>query len=447
MKRQWSVVKKEDESPPTLQREPEEDRTVGYRYTFLQDPPSHCICRICKLVSRDPHQAACCKSIFCSPCLKNYYKSTSSPTECPQCKNTLKEFRDMKTNNEIMNLRVYCRKREEGCMWDGKLEELLRHFAACSCRTVVCKSCDAVMLRKYLSEHKKMSCPYRKYICPNCHTEGKYLYIIGSHLTECPEALVQCENKDCSEKVKRSNMAAHQAHCNKEIVSCLFSSIGCPALVRREELEKHDQTNIHQHLVLAMQRIKSLEATIANHKDVILRHEATIQKLSLQSQAVIMKCSGYTALKEASQSWRSPGFYSNPGGYKMCLEVHPNGYGNSDNHISCFIRLLPGDFDGRLEWPFQGEVKIELLNQVEDARHHNNVITFGDITPMPCKMRVEEGFQYGKGWGNPKFISHNDLEVTPNHNCQYLSDDMLCFRVSSTIKCDCKPWLIENIKN
>lgn len=447
MKRQWSAVKKDDESPPIVQKEPEEDRSIGFRYSFLQKPPQNCVCHLCKLVSRDPHQAACCGTIFCSPCLRNHYKSTSSPTICPNCRDSLKEFRDMRTNSEIMGLRVYCRKRADGCMWDGKLEELLRHFAACSCRTVVCKSCDTVMLRKYLSEHKKMSCPYRKYACPQCHTEGTYLHVVGPHLSDCPEALVQCDNKDCSERVKRSTMAAHHEHCNKLIVSCQFQSIGCPAMIRREELPQHDQASVHQHLVYTVQRIKSLEATIANHKEVIVKHEMTIQKLVLQSQGVVMKCHSYAALKDTNQSWRSFGFYSNPGGYMMCLEVHPNGYGDNNNHVSCFVRLLPGDFDERLEWPFQGEVKIELLNQLEDARHHNNIITFGEATPEPCKARVEEGTQYGKGWGNPKFIVHSDLLLSPNLNCQYLRNDTLCFRVSTCISSDCKPWLIGDTNN
>ena len=69
---------------------------------------------------------------------------------------------------------------------------------------------------------------------------------------------------------------------------------------------------------------------------------------------------------------------------------------------------MPGEYDDTLEWPFQGEVTVELLNQLEDTGHYNN---------------------YGT------HIHFN------NTNTQYLMNDTLYFRVSVYVHSKTKPWL------
>ena len=110
-------------------------------------------------------------------------------------------------------------------------------------------------------------------------------------------------------------------------------------------------------------------------------------------------------------------------------------------HVSCFICLMAGEYDDTLEWPFQGEVTIELLNQLEDKNHKKYTILFNESTNDECKQRVREGGSTG-GWGRPKFILHEDLEYNPVTNCQYLKDDSLYFRVSVKATSKTKPWLV-----
>ena len=38
-------------------------------------------------------------------------------------------------------------------------------------------------------------------------------------------------------------------------------------------------------------------------------------------------------------------------------------------HVSCYICLMTGQYDDTLEWPFQGKVTMELLNQMEGVNH------------------------------------------------------------------------------
>ena len=128
----------------------------------------------------------------------------------------------------------------------------------------------------------------------------------------------------------------------------------------------------------------------------------------------------------------------------MCLRVDANGYGiGKGTHVSCGICLMSGEYDDILEWPFHGEVTIELLNQLEDENHHKRIIGFNESTPQNFKSQVigRERAERG-GPGYQQFISHSQLDVNPSLNCQYLKDDTLYFRVSVKVTSNTKPWLV-----
>uniref|UniRef100_A0A1X7TDB5 MATH domain-containing protein n=1 Tax=Amphimedon queenslandica TaxID=400682 RepID=A0A1X7TDB5_AMPQE len=119
----------------------------------------------------------------------------------------------------------------------------------------------------------------------------------------------------------------------------------------------------------------------------------------------------------------------------MSLNVLPNGQGTSKGmHLSFFVCLMAGEYDNSLEWPFQGEVTVELLNQLEDQNHKKITICYNESTEGPCKERVQSQEGRAKGWGRRRFISHEELEYNPTANCQYLKDDSLYFRVSVKAK-------------
>jgi TNF receptor-associated factor 4 len=104
--------------------------------------------------------------------------------------------------------------------------------------------------------------------------------------------------------------------------------------------------------------------------------------------------------------------------------------------------MMSGEYDDILEWPFHGEVTIELLNQLEDENHHKKVVLFNESTSQQSKSRVIGQECATNGRGYPQFISHSQLDVNPSLNCQYLKDDTLYFRVSVEVTSNTKPWLV-----
>lgn len=61
----------------------------------------------------------------------------------------------------------------------------------------------------------------------------------------------------------------------------------------------------------------------------------------------------------------SPGFYTSPQGYKICIRVNLDGVENfQGTHLSLFVHLMKGENDDLLTWPFAGVITLTVINQV-----------------------------------------------------------------------------------
>ena len=83
--------------------------------------------------------------------------------------------------------------------------------------------------------------------------------------------------------------------------------------------------------------------------------------------------------------------------------MYANGTGSGKgSHLSIFARIMKGQHDDRLQWPFTGTIIFELLNWLEDKGHYKMTLS---IDTNDDFVRVTEG-EYGKNRGYYQFISH-----------------------------------------
>ena len=130
--------------------------------------------------------------------------------------------------------------------------------------------------------------------------------------------------------------------------------------------------------------------------------------------------------KTLSMDWFSSPFYTHPRGYKICLNVDANGYGEGKGtHVSVFIYMMQGEFDNELKWPFRGTITIQLLNQKRDeVNPHYTVVHFDQHTKANVASRVFDENRATSGQGMLKYVAHADLQH------RFLVNDTLCFRIS-----------------
>lgn len=396
----------------------------GYDYQYLEQPPQEYVCLVCKLVARKANQTNCCGRIFCKGCLEKLKKHQVKFT-CPGCQETLLSdmyHPDTRSQQEIGNLKVCCRNKASGCEWTGMLREVSDHTTSCKHRLIECSNLCAVKVTSVdLARHLDQECVERMSICVYCGDVGKHVYITDAHLKECPDMEVHCPNTGCTDLVKRKKLHQHGLCCPYQTIPCEYADLGCPFMASRRDMATHNEEAVHHHLLLSKSSIRDLR----------------LQNLSQPGKSLV-KVTEFSRLQHCGGEWHSPGFYTFPGGYKMSFHISMQA---DKDHVSCGLCLLPGEHDDVLEWPLRGEFTLELLNQLEDAHHHSKTVNYTNRERTEHNSRVL-GRENGKRWGFIRFVPCSQLRHITSINCQYLKNDTIYFRVTtSRVDSQSRPWL------
>ncbi len=147
-------------------------------------------------------------------------------------------------------------------------------------------------------------------------------------------------------------------------------------------------------------------------------------------EPLVLKVQNYQMLRESNKKYKYS-FWSAPSGYNMRIIVFCNGYGNGKgSHVSVAFELCEGPYDKMLPWPFQGTVKIILLNQLANDYHHSII-----LKPTIADCMITGEFYY-----NAQYIRQDRLQGHGDQ--QFLMDNTLYFRFSVSTASMPKPWLV-----
>ena len=136
----------------------------------------------------------------------------------------------------------------------------------------------------------------------------------------------------------------------------------------------------------------------------------------------------YNQLKAKDQEICTDPFYTAQGGYKMIMEVYPNGYGSCrGTHLSVFISLMRGENDHTLSFPINGIFKIQLLNWRQNSGHVEKIVQFDQSTPERYRLQVTTG-EEAAGYGLFGYLSHDKLENSSDYK-EYIHNNTLCFKI------------------
>ena len=227
---------------------------------------------------------------------------------------------------------------------------------------------------------------------------------------------VKCENVDmkCGWVGTVGTLEEHVAKCKFGLVPCKFKGLGCDAQLKKNDLAAHEE-NDKLHLHMAIETIARLNEEKAK---VILK----------TGELFTFKMNNYERRKKSGDTFRSSSFYTSCNGYNSLIAVF-----FLDKQIGIGFKVLEGDVDNKLRWPFVGEVKVTLLNQLENANH------YGDVLSVSAKEQVVAN---NNKCAVPtlRFTPYSSLGYDQLNNIQYLKDNTLYFTVSVEVA-DHKPWL------
>ena len=101
-------------------------------YAFVERPSEDYFCPVTMGLLVQPHLTSCCGKHLSE---ESAIRIQGEGKPCPLCKSS--EWATMLNKNfkrEVYELGVYCRHKEEGCPWKGKLSELQSHLNSCEFR-------------------------------------------------------------------------------------------------------------------------------------------------------------------------------------------------------------------------------------------------------------------------------------------------------------------------
>lgn len=222
--------------------------------------------------------------------------------------------------------------------------------------------------------------------------------------------------------MERQQLHEHiHAKCLHTVTLCKYEGIGCDIELKREDVVAHEQDD-KLHLHMALETVNSLQNTIKEERQTL--------RCNVNS-SMTYAFPDFQKNKDAKTYVLSELFYTHPNGYRMALVVVTSGcHSGEGTHVSVYVSILKGKYDGILKWPFIGRIHFTLLNQLEDKNHHTDTL---DLTAADNACR-------GDDWGIHQYIHHSALAHNLVKKTQYLKDDTLYIRVFVEAA-EYKPWL------
>ena len=230
----------------------------GYDCDFVETPADDLLCKICHYPARDPVLTECCGQNFCNHCLECYLQSkVIDHGSCPYCREEkFQTMPDKKTGRHVLNLKVFCPHKYQGCTWVGELRSMEDHVNEKSNNIIGCpftelqcsNGCGVVMQRRLVEGHLKSECELREVKCEYCYTTGSYQWINSSHREECPKYPVECPNHCEVGHVRREEISGHLEECPLAIAECPYAAVGCESVVRRKEKMEHVMGSVGKHM-------------------------------------------------------------------------------------------------------------------------------------------------------------------------------------------------------
>ena len=211
---------------------------------------------------------------------------------------------------------------ERGCQWIGTIGTLDNHIATYQFALVPCPNkCEdnkgaGELMRKDLDNHLKTKCPKRAHKCQHCGEKGTYATITEDHDKVCDKKRVSCPNKGrgCSLSMEQGKAKQRvRSVCDYTEVACAYESLGCGVRMLRKDVQKHKREAREKHMDFALDTVSSREE---QHKTLS------------QGESITFKLPGFVNKKEKEEKFVSLPFYTNPGGYKMCIHIDANGHGD-----------------------------------------------------------------------------------------------------------------------
>ncbi|KAL3065847.1 hypothetical protein OYC64_015898 [Pagothenia borchgrevinki] len=392
---------------------------------------------------------------------KHLAKCEFATVPCPQCQQSVRQSQiEEHTTVECTRRPVSC----PDCLACFVHEERELHEQQCPFASVKCQYCEMDLLRDQIESHCDADCPKAPIAC-NFSTFGckerMQRHNLAQHMQEftqmhmrymaeflrgfslngtTPKSLWTLGPSVSSEDPAAGAAAAASACSGPRGAASCSSNFGpSPPTEEVQKLRDLDGRLVRQdHRLRELVIFKETQSGhIAELRRRVLSLEETVKELESQQchGIFIWRLRGFSALLRNQEAGlpvveHSPGFYTGRPGYKLCLRLHlqaPNAP-RCSSYISLFVHTMQGAFDGQLTWPFQGTIRLTILDQGPEGQHHMEVMETKPDLQAFQKPTIQRN---PKGFGYVTFLHLHQLSQRA-----YVKDDTLLIRCEVTPRFD-----------
>ena len=333
----------------------------------------------------------------------------------------------------------------------------------CAKRPYVCQHCNFKATYEEVVDTHLTECKYVPLQCPNLCGVTFERDFMEDHMKMCRLEEVVCEfsGVGCDGRFIREDQEEHTRQNSQKHLT-LTASLAVEAkeqlqqkLLEQDKKHKEEEAKLKQKIE---EQERKLNSQVIEHREEVVQKLAEQKKMleelfesklqcldqklleltnkSNQNEVNIKKVSGMIYLfemtnfsqekaKDKPADWKSPAMYTHVGGYKFCIGVDANGYGDGrGNSVNVDVWFIPGDYDDQLKWSARAKFTIELINQQEreNATSTSDIITW----EQPLEAYIYGSFCRIKIGDSVGFIEHSKLG-------DFLVNDTLHFNVSVEI--------------
>ena len=180
------------------------------------------------------------------------------------------------------------------------------------------------------------------------------------------------------------------------------------------------QAEIDQEKSTLQKQVRELKSANAVLEAKVTAQEKNVSEL--KSGKFAWKIMNFSVILKNAKSGSGKEIYSSPfvtgkQGYKFSICLRPDGdHSKRNTYVSVFLRVMKGDFDAILPWPFRCNVKFTLIDQKDRMNVSERFIN------RPIQRPNSDA--YISTIGSRRFISHKNLMTS-----QYLVEDTMFLQV------------------
>ncbi|XP_060620656.2 TNF receptor-associated factor 6 [Anolis sagrei] len=367
--------------------------------------------------------------------------------KCPQCQGIFQK------NQLQEHIKLECPRRQVSCPNCALLmpyEEKEVHDGVCLLANVCCEYCNTVLIREQLPNHYDNDCPtapvpctYSDFGCPEKMQRNE----LARHWQE----FTQVHMRMMAQTLRNFHVtdpASGNFHGGLSFDPSLFSQAMPPSCECSPEVRNFKETiqQLEGRLVRQDHQIRELIAKMETQNSQMGDLKGTIKNLEekiteLEAQQCngifIWKIEHFSVYLKALEEERpvvihSPGFYTGKPGYKLCMRLHiqlPN-VQRCANYISLFVHIMQGEYDNYLPWPFQGTIRLSVLDQSEGSPRQNHEEVM-DTKPELLAFQRPKTRRNPKGFGYVTFMQLQTLKQRT-----YIKEDTVLVRCEVLTRLD-----------